>query len=150
MTDHDRGEFDPPPKPLPRRGPGWYKGRCIACGLEPTDAGHDPCIPALPGVRFACCGHGWDGGYIATADGRVFRTPDGAAWKPTYERYLVWLRTPQGQMVAEMGPETWRALGWFRLMWGRQRHIRCSQVGAECRCPWSKPKRLDEMDDDDD
>ena len=31
---------------------------CIKCGLAPTEEGHDPCIANLPGVDFACCGHG--------------------------------------------------------------------------------------------
>jgi hypothetical protein len=34
---------------------------CKKCGAEkPTEAGHDPCIANLPGVRNACCGHGDD------------------------------------------------------------------------------------------
>lgn len=31
---------------------------CGRCGLPLTDDGHDGCIPSLPGVRNACCGHG--------------------------------------------------------------------------------------------
>lgn len=32
---------------------------CVACGVtrSPTDA-PDPCLGMLPGVAFACCGHG--------------------------------------------------------------------------------------------
>lgn len=31
---------------------------CLHCGQCPTEKGHDPCIPCLPGVWSACCGHG--------------------------------------------------------------------------------------------
>lgn len=62
----------------------WSKGRqrwlnpyhwpCPACGaVEPTPEGHDPCIADLPGVDFACCGHGCQAGYIAFANGTVIR-----------------------------------------------------------------------------
>lgn len=41
----------------------WPDGRCQHCGVErpgvsdgPVSA--DPCLGVLPGVRFACCGHG--------------------------------------------------------------------------------------------
>lgn len=48
---------------------------CPRCKLPPTAEGHDPCIANLPGVRFACCGHGVAGerGYIMFEDGRVIR-----------------------------------------------------------------------------
>ena len=31
---------------------------CGVCGEWPTDKEHDACIPNLPGVMNACCGHG--------------------------------------------------------------------------------------------
>jgi len=31
---------------------------CPVCGLRPTPEKHDGCLGELPGVRFACCGHG--------------------------------------------------------------------------------------------
>lgn len=31
---------------------------CVTCGRCPTEEGHDACIANLPGVLFACCGHG--------------------------------------------------------------------------------------------
>lgn len=34
------------------------KRKCVLCHRRPTRAGHDPCIPDLPGVEYACCGHG--------------------------------------------------------------------------------------------
>jgi len=37
---------------------------CPKCKMKPTEDNHDPCIKNLPGVRFACCGHGVDDGYI--------------------------------------------------------------------------------------
>ena len=30
---------------------------CISCGEQPVE-GHDACLASLPGVDFACCGHG--------------------------------------------------------------------------------------------
>lgn len=51
--------------------------KCAACGADrPTDGGPDPCLGWLPGLRFACCGHG----YRALA-------------------YLVWDDDPDGQRV---------------------------------------------------
>ena len=35
--------------------------QCHKCKGWPTDLGHDPCIANLPGVKFACCGHGMKG-----------------------------------------------------------------------------------------
>lgn len=48
---------------------------CPRCKLAPTPEGHDACIANLPGVDFACCGHGVKGerGYIKFSDGRVMR-----------------------------------------------------------------------------
>jgi hypothetical protein len=31
---------------------------CLHCGESRPKNGHDPCIADLPGVHFACCGHG--------------------------------------------------------------------------------------------
>jgi len=31
---------------------------CGHCGKSQTENGHDACIPDLPGVMNACCGHG--------------------------------------------------------------------------------------------
>ncbi len=36
---------------------------CKECGLSQGSNGHDPCISNLPGVEYACCGHGLDDGY---------------------------------------------------------------------------------------
>jgi hypothetical protein len=50
----------------------WHK-RCITCGLRRTKEGHDPCIPNLPGVKAACCGHGNGDAYIHFNTGTVIR-----------------------------------------------------------------------------
>jgi hypothetical protein len=34
---------------------------------------HDPCIANLPGVLFACCGHGVGRGYVAFENGITIR-----------------------------------------------------------------------------
>lgn len=51
---------------------GW---ECPACGMKrEKDFGVDPCMGVLPGVDFACCGHGGLGnGYIRFNNGIVVR-----------------------------------------------------------------------------
>ncbi|MGD9381430.1 MAG: hypothetical protein PVI03_03215 [Candidatus Thorarchaeota archaeon] len=45
---------------------------CPKCQSVVEGAGHpDPCLGKLPGVRFACCGHGKDYGYIVFENGTV-------------------------------------------------------------------------------
>jgi hypothetical protein len=45
---------------------------CPKCQIVAEGAGHpDPCLGKLPGVRFACCGHGKDYGYIVFENGTV-------------------------------------------------------------------------------
>lgn len=50
---------------------------CPRCGNLPTAEGHDWCLAsrlgALPGVDFACCGHGIQRGYISFTNGLVIR-----------------------------------------------------------------------------
>ena len=46
---------------------------CPQCGKTETAEGHDPCIANLPGVKFACCGHGVEEAYIIFEDGRDVR-----------------------------------------------------------------------------
>ncbi len=44
---------------------------CTKCNLKPTADGHDACIANLPGVQYACCGHGIEGyDYVKLDDGR--------------------------------------------------------------------------------
>jgi hypothetical protein len=47
--------------------------KCPRCNQYPTSDDHDPCIANLPGVEFACCGHGTDEGYIKFENGIVIR-----------------------------------------------------------------------------
>lgn len=58
-------------QPLPCEPP--ERRPCIGCQQPPTVDGHDPCIANLPGVQYACCGHGYLPGYVSFVDGRVFR-----------------------------------------------------------------------------
>ncbi len=34
------------------------KRTCARCGKRPTKEGYDACLGFIPGVLFACCGHG--------------------------------------------------------------------------------------------
>lgn len=49
------------------------KGKCLLCRKKRTEDGHDPCIANLPGVIYACCGHGEEKGYLKFEDGRCLR-----------------------------------------------------------------------------
>ena len=52
---------------------GWI---CPVCKQARKADGYDPCIPALPGVMFACCGHGGkvqNDGYIYFENGVCIR-----------------------------------------------------------------------------
>jgi len=51
-----------------------YDKPCRKCGATQRDEnGHDPCIPDLPGVLHACCGHGVQAGYVMFESGIVLR-----------------------------------------------------------------------------
>lgn len=56
---------------------GWV---CPSCGLTRGEDRCDPCMGHLPGVKYACCGHGGLGdvatdetGYIFFENGKVVR-----------------------------------------------------------------------------
>lgn len=55
---------------------------CERCELTLGENGHDPCLETLPGVKFACCGHGGFG-YIKFKNGttlfftRIYRIEHG-------------------------------------------------------------------------
>lgn len=49
------------------------KLKCPKCNKCVTEDGHDPCITNLPGVEYACCGHGLKEGYIAFKNGVIIR-----------------------------------------------------------------------------
>ena len=40
------------------REPCEHKRPCIRCGRPPTPEGYDACLGTLPGIQYACCGHG--------------------------------------------------------------------------------------------
>jgi hypothetical protein len=44
---------------------------CKRCGRGPTPEGDDACLGHIEGVKAACCGHGYQDGYIAYLDGRT-------------------------------------------------------------------------------
>lgn len=46
---------------------------CKVCGLDGAKDQPDPCLGCLPGVAFACCGHGYTNGYIAFENGVTIR-----------------------------------------------------------------------------
>jgi len=43
------------------------------CKRRRTKEGHDPCIANLPGVEYACCGHGVCEGYAMFINGIVLK-----------------------------------------------------------------------------
>ncbi len=45
------------------------KRPCPRCGKIAGKDDIDPCFGKLPGVKFACCGHGIEDGYIAFENG---------------------------------------------------------------------------------
>ncbi|MCB1711529.1 MAG: hypothetical protein KDH96_03330 [Candidatus Riesia sp.] len=47
--------------------------KCPRCNLCPTKEGHDACLGKLPGVSYACCGHGVKRGYMMFSDGKIVR-----------------------------------------------------------------------------
>ena len=48
---------------------------CKKCGHIPTVDGHDGCLGTLPGVKYACCGHGIQDSYVLWQDGITNRFP---------------------------------------------------------------------------
>lgn len=47
---------------------------CAACGRAIVHETPDPCLGMLPGVAFACCGHGVPGlSYVTFTDGTTLR-----------------------------------------------------------------------------
>lgn len=44
---------------------------CPKCLEFSTSKGHDPCIKNLPGVEYACCGHGVEEGYVKFDSGKI-------------------------------------------------------------------------------
>jgi len=46
---------------------------CPKCGKLPDKNGNDACLGELPGVKYACCGHGVHDGYIQFKNGITIR-----------------------------------------------------------------------------
>lgn len=46
---------------------------CHKCGKVCEHEGKDACLPELPGVIFACCGHGVEPGVVIFENGMVIR-----------------------------------------------------------------------------
>ncbi|MBP2045247.1 hypothetical protein [Methanobacterium aggregans] len=46
---------------------------CIKCGKKPSPEGYDACIGELPGVKYACCGHGVEDGHIIFENGTTLK-----------------------------------------------------------------------------
>jgi len=46
---------------------------CGLCGARRAIDEHDACIANLPGVAYACCGHGVRRAYVAFVTGHVIR-----------------------------------------------------------------------------
>lgn len=81
--------------------------RCAQCGLFPTESASDqnekvdPCLGILPGVAFACCGHGYDdtgcgSGYVLFTDGMRIQSDN--------VRYWVELRKDLASYQEKYGP----------------------------------------------
>lgn len=46
---------------------------CARCGKKPSSEGYDACLGKLPGVKYACCGHGMEEGYIIFENGTTLK-----------------------------------------------------------------------------
>ena len=44
---------------------------CLRCKSPHDFKDHDHCIANLPGVKYACCGHGAENGYVKLYSGKV-------------------------------------------------------------------------------
>ena len=59
------------------------------CNQLPTKDGHDSCIANLPGIKFACCGHGIKkgGGYLSFNDDRkIYADTEPKLFRKTIEK----------------------------------------------------------------
>ncbi|SCG85625.1 hypothetical protein [Methanobacterium congolense] len=46
---------------------------CVRCGKKPDPEGYDACLGKLPGVKYACCGHGVEEGHIIFENGTTLK-----------------------------------------------------------------------------
>lgn len=57
------------------------KRSCVRCRQYAINDEYDACMGEIPAVRFACCGHGAEDGYIVLNSGYKFTIPVGwAKW----------------------------------------------------------------------
>jgi hypothetical protein len=93
---------------------------CAVCGLKRLRNGDDPCIPDLPGVQFACCGHGEGPGYIMFYNGLVIR----GYFRRDGLKYLDGYYTPSSNAEYDHNALGWREPGQSELC-----HINCFEPG---------------------
>lgn len=108
---------------------------CDVCGLLRGKEGHDPCLGTLPGVEFACCGHGHKEGYIAFTNGRTIRgwfTSVAQYGEPRYERWL----TENGEIDVCVE----RSCAMVAIMPRRKSYHRTVAVQEMERIRWSQPE----------
>lgn len=94
---------DCPTRDTERRYPKRPPRQCITCDKTIYDDEPDPCLSFLPGVKFACCGHGDGEGYISFVNGvRV-----GFAGPTTVCRYNDLAEPLEDQIAIRNFPSWW-------------------------------------------
>jgi hypothetical protein len=79
-----------------------YERPCAACGLVAGEDGPDPCIGTIPGVDYACCGHGDPtGAYIGWSSGSTSR--GSAACVRDWERRIMGIQPPARNELCPCG-----------------------------------------------
>jgi hypothetical protein len=64
------------------------KVKCNHCGMEMKDDEYDSCLGKLPGVKYACCGHGEISEcYIQFLDDTVIRGKDAKDLQDILKKY---------------------------------------------------------------
>lgn len=114
---------------------------CRLCGATAELDEADPCWGWLPGVKWACCGHGdlINHRYITTENGRHFHGPAAMA------DYDDWRHTVEGRhVIVLMGHGWWEAHGWD---FNRNIHAHCGLPYVEHACPARprKPRAISEV-----
>lgn len=70
VFDDEKGwVYESDGKPLKKDGEVQFRP-CPKCNKLPTREGHDACLGTLPGVKYACCGHGIRPGYVTFENGK--------------------------------------------------------------------------------
>lgn len=65
--------------------------QCGACTYPSTPEGHDGCLGTLPGVKNACCGHGYaKEAYVQLADGTRLGGPGALRYVIRLKQGLPW------------------------------------------------------------